>query len=122
MKATFLLALLFLAGCQCPRTEAVSLGSVVAGAQIAYSRLVEKNVIQPDMAMKIAERHLNFLRANHVAKQALSLSVSGGPDSYGQAFAIAAQSAHEYVVLLLPYLAPVESIAIQQQLKAANCP
>ncbi len=112
---------LILVGCTTFYSSVISLTSVIDGAAKTYAHLVNSGLVPPDLQAKVSERYLNYRNCARVAKQALeAYKISGDPGQFNQAMIVARQAAFEFVGLILPLLAPQDSIALQTQLGKAT--
>ena len=119
-----LIALLCLSvSCQSLFKNVVTITSLVDGASKTYASLWNKGLIPPDVAEKVAKAHLAYRQAAGVAQKALiTYKASGGTDkaAYDAAFMATLQAATEFINLCLPFFAPQDSIALQEQIRKAN--
>jgi hypothetical protein len=109
--------------CQSLYKSVVTITSVVDGAAKSYARLYNDGLIPANTADRVSRAHLRYRQSAKVAQDALiAFKASGGTDkaAYDAAFAATYQAATGFIELLLPLLAPHDSIALQTQLKKAS--
>lgn len=123
---TLLTVMLLLAACQSFYSGVVTLTSVADSAAVAYAEAYNKGLVTTELAQRVAAAHLSFRTACGIAKDALIAYKAGGPtanpEQYNVALTAAQQTAQQFVQLIVPLLAPHQSIALQQRLKEANAP
>ncbi len=115
-----LLAAFVLSACGTLYSGIISITALVDGAAKQYATAYNSGLVPPDIAAKVAAAHLNYRVAALTAKHALEAYKAGGTESYDQAFALAQQSATEFINLVIPFFAPQDAIALQSSLKKAT--
>ena len=109
--------------CQSLFKSVVTITSLVDGASKTYASLYNKGLIPAETATKVAKAHLAYREAAGVAQKALiAYKASGGTDkaAYDAAFMATLQAATEFINLCIPFFAPQDSIALQEQIRKAN--